>query len=157
MTKTNFDRIVEGMNEAIAFARGDDAPDARVHIPADIDIKAIRKKVGGLTQAAFAERYGFSLGAVRDWEQGRQVPDPSTRAYLKVVSFTPEIVGDVLKAGRPTVEDAAQLEAKIKALSKEGQHAMRTIQKGGYSIETMTIVVDREAEREARDRKRKPA
>lgn len=155
MTKTNADRIVEGMNEAIAFVRGEATPGARIHIPADIDIKAIRKKVGGLTQAAFAERYGFSLGAVRDWEQGRQVPDPSTRAYLKVVSSTPEIVEGVLNAVRPIIEDAAQLEAKINSLSKAGQHAMRTIQKCGYSLETMTIVVDREAAREAQEKRRK--
>ena len=95
MDEKNFDGIMEGLNEAIAFARGDDVPGIRVHIPADIDIKAIREELG-LTQAAFAERHGFSIGAVRDWEQGRSVPDPSTRAFLKVIAAEPEVVRRVL-------------------------------------------------------------
>ena len=97
MTKMNFNRVVEGMNDAIAFARGEDVPGIRVHIPAEIDIKALRKGVGGLTQAQFAERFGFSLGAVRDWEQGRAVPDQSTRAFLKVIAAEPKVVERVLE------------------------------------------------------------
>jgi putative transcriptional regulator len=36
-----------------------------------VDVAAIRAKLG-LTQEAFAARFGFSKGAVRDWEQGRE-------------------------------------------------------------------------------------
>jgi putative transcriptional regulator len=72
---------MEGRNEAAAFVRGEDVPGMRVHIPAEINVKAMRKALH-LTQAQFAERYSFSLGAVRDWEQGRTVPDLSTRASL---------------------------------------------------------------------------
>ncbi len=42
MKKSDSDGVVEGLNEAIAFARGDDVPGLRVHILAEIDIKAIR-------------------------------------------------------------------------------------------------------------------
>jgi putative transcriptional regulator len=97
MKQSNFERIVEGLNEAAAFMRGENVPGIRVHIPAEIDIKAIRKTVGGLTQAAFAERFGFSIGAVRDWEQGRAVPDQSTRAYLKVIAAEPRTVERILE------------------------------------------------------------
>jgi len=96
MSKKNFDRIMEGMNEAIAFARGEDAPGVRVHIPAEIDVKAIRGRLG-MTQAEFAERHGFSVGAVRDWEQGRRMPDASTRAFLKVIAAEPKMVERVLE------------------------------------------------------------
>ncbi|HEY1750714.1 MAG TPA: helix-turn-helix domain-containing protein [Caulobacteraceae bacterium] len=96
MRKKDFEGLTEGLKEAIAHARGEDAPGLRVHIPTDIDIKAIRERLG-VTQAVFAERYGFSRGAVRDWEQGRKVPDQSTRAYLKVIAAEPKVVDRVLE------------------------------------------------------------
>jgi putative transcriptional regulator len=95
MRKRDFDGIVEGLNEAIAFARGESVSGIRVHIPSDIDTKAIRVELG-MTQDEFARRHGFSLGAVRDWEQGRAVPDQSTRAYLKVIAAEPAVVSRVL-------------------------------------------------------------
>ena len=95
MNRTDFDGIMEGLNDAAAIARGDDAPGARVHIPAAIDVKAIRKQLR-LTQAEFARRYGFSVGAVRDWEQGRRVPDQGVRAFLKVIAKAPAMVERVL-------------------------------------------------------------
>jgi putative transcriptional regulator len=97
MKKSDFEGVMEGLNEAGAFLRGEAASGVRVHIPADIDIKAIRKAVGGLTQVAFAGRFGFSVGAVRDWEQGRAVPDQSTRAYLKVIAAEPRTVERILE------------------------------------------------------------
>jgi putative transcriptional regulator len=92
----NFDRIMEGMTEAVAFARGESVPGIRVHIPAEIDVKAIRTKLG-LSQVAFAERHGFSAARVRDWEQGRRVPDAGVRAFLKVIAAEPEMVERVLE------------------------------------------------------------
>jgi putative transcriptional regulator len=96
MKKSDFEGIMQGLNEAAAFVRGDDVPGARIHIPAEIDVRALRTKLGA-TQTQFAERYGFSVGAVRDWEQGRRMPDTSTRAYLKVIAAEPEMVGRVLE------------------------------------------------------------
>jgi putative transcriptional regulator len=96
MRKSDFEGIMEGMNEAIAFVRGEDAPGIRVHIPAEIDVHAIRAKLG-LTQAEFAKRFGFSAAAVRDWEQGRRVPEQGVRAYLKVIANEPEVVERVLE------------------------------------------------------------
>jgi putative transcriptional regulator len=95
MNDRDFEGIVEGLNEAIAHARGDDTG-VRVHIPAEIDTRAIRKALG-LTQEQFARRHGFSVGAVRDWEQGRAMPDQSTRAFLKVIAAEPETVERVLE------------------------------------------------------------
>jgi putative transcriptional regulator len=90
MARKAFDKISEGLNEAIAIARGDVAP-ARVLVPTSIDVKAIRKRLG-FTQAAFADRFGFSVQAVRDWEQGRSSPEGATRAYLLVIDREPEAV-----------------------------------------------------------------
>jgi putative transcriptional regulator len=96
MKKKDFEGIMQGLAEATAFARGEDVPGIRVHIPAEINTKAIRKRLG-MTQAEFAGRHGFSVGAVRDWEQGRRMPDSGTRAFLKVIAMEPAVVGRVLE------------------------------------------------------------
>lgn len=88
--------LIESANEALAVAKGEALP-ARAFLLADIDVKAIRKRLG-LSQAAFAARFGFSPGAVRDWEQARKRPDPSTRVLLKVIEREPEAVARALSA-----------------------------------------------------------
>ena len=60
-------------------------------------MKAIRKKTG-LTQEAFAMRYGFNIGRLRDLEQKRTHPDSVVRAYLLVIRKNPKAVNDALRA-----------------------------------------------------------
>jgi len=96
MDSNDFNGIIEGLAEVGAHLRGDDVPGLRVHIPADIDVRAIRTKLGQ-TQAEFAVKHGFSAARVRDWEQGRRVPDPGMRAFLKVIAAEPKMVERVLK------------------------------------------------------------
>jgi putative transcriptional regulator len=50
------------------------------------------RRVLGLTQEEFSERYGIPLGTLRDWEQGRSEPDAATRSFLKVIAKNPEMV-----------------------------------------------------------------
>ena len=64
---------------------------AKVQIPAAIDVKRIRRKLG-LTQAAFANAYGLSLDAVKNWETGRRVPDRSAMTLLTVIERNPKAV-----------------------------------------------------------------
>lgn len=49
----------------------------------------------GLSQSAFAERYGIPVASLRDWEQGRRKPDNTTQSYLRVIARMPD---DVAKA-----------------------------------------------------------
>jgi putative transcriptional regulator len=92
----NFDRIMQGLNEASDFVRGKaDTKTFRVHVPEKVDVKAIRKSLK-LTQEQFARRYGFSVSAVQDWEQDRRRPEASARVLLKVVEKHPDIVAEVL-------------------------------------------------------------
>jgi putative transcriptional regulator len=92
----NFERIMRGLDDAATYARGEaDLTKYRVHIPASVDVAAIRAKLG-LTQESFAARFGFSRGAVRDWEQGRKVPEASARILLKVIDRRPDVVLEVL-------------------------------------------------------------
>lgn len=39
-----------------------------------------------------AARFGFSLDALRNWEQGRRQPDLSARAFLTVIEREPDAV-----------------------------------------------------------------
>ncbi len=67
-----------------------------VQIPAEIDVKAIRGRLG-LTQQEFAIRFGFSINTLRHWEQGRRVPEAPTRAYLLVIDREPQAVEKALR------------------------------------------------------------
>jgi putative transcriptional regulator len=89
-------RIIGAMQEAVAFSRGE-LPQGvyQVHIPKRIDVKTIREQTG-LSQAAFANKFGLSVFALRNWEQGKRQPDPAVRAYLKVIEQAPDIVAKVL-------------------------------------------------------------
>jgi len=51
----------------------------------------------GLTQAAFANAYGLSLDAVKNWETGRRVPDRSAATLLTVIERNPKAVIKALR------------------------------------------------------------
>lgn len=90
-------RLIQSAQEAVAIAKGEADPATyRVYVPAEIDVRAIRKATG-LTQAEFARVFGFPIGTLRDLEQGRARPDSSTRAYLTVISRDPEAVRRALE------------------------------------------------------------
>ena len=52
----------------------------------------------GLSQPAFASRFGFTVDTVRNWEQGRRKPDVAARAYLTVIARRPDDVRKALTA-----------------------------------------------------------
>jgi putative transcriptional regulator len=96
--ETIFEGIMAGAREALAYARGDaDLSRYKVHIPEDLNVKAIREATG-LTQETFAMRYGFNLARLRDLEQKRTRPDSVVRAYLMVIQKNPKAVKDALAA-----------------------------------------------------------
>ena len=85
-------RMVEGMEQAVAIMRGEAHPSTyRVHIPADIDTRAIRAKLK-LTQKQFSERFHIPLATLRDWEQGRRVPDAPAKALIQAIREEPAAV-----------------------------------------------------------------
>ena len=92
MTKRAYDKITAGLDSARAYLDGTaDKRNYRVHVPAKIDVRKIRTRLG-LSQERFARTYGFALSAVRDWEQGRRHPERSARILLKVVENEPDAV-----------------------------------------------------------------
>jgi len=91
-------KVVAGLKEAISYAKGDQ-PHVRVtqyNVPDNIDVRKLRERLG-MSQAEFALRFGFSLGTVRQWEQGRRYPDGAARVLLTVISHSPKVVNNALK------------------------------------------------------------
>jgi putative transcriptional regulator len=87
-------RMIQSANEALAYAIGEKSPGFAVHKP--IDVKALRMRLK-LAQPEFAARYGLPVGTVRDWEQGRTVPDRPAQALLRIIAAEPELVRLVLE------------------------------------------------------------
>jgi putative transcriptional regulator len=89
------ERLIESAEEARAIAKGQVAP-AGIYIPADVDVRAIRRKLE-MPQEAFAAEFGFSINQVRDWEQGRSRPAGGARAYLMIIREEPDLVRGLLR------------------------------------------------------------
>jgi putative transcriptional regulator len=98
--KSAFEKIEEGLTEALAIARGEAMP-AKLFIPPEIDVRAIRNKVG-LSQEDFAAWFGFTLHQIRQWEQGRSRPLGGVRAYLLIIAQDPEGVRNLLRQATPS-------------------------------------------------------
>jgi len=98
MTRKAFEKIAEGLEEAIAVARGEAEP-ARMHVPPEIDVRALRRRLS-MTQESFARCYGFTVSQVRDWEQGRNRPRDAARTYLMLIQSAPQDVRALLDTAR---------------------------------------------------------
>ena len=97
MTDDDIARQIAANPDAVDL--GDAPPEALrvVHPPGGVAVRAIRGKLD-LTQAEFAARFGFSIGAVRDWEQGRKQPDAQARVLLLLIDQAPDMVADAVRA-----------------------------------------------------------
>ena len=89
------EKILRGVRSLRAAVRS--GGDLKVHVPAEVDVKAIRQKLG-MSQAQFARSFGFALDAVQNWEQGRRRPEGAARAFLKVIEREPDAVRRALAA-----------------------------------------------------------
>jgi putative transcriptional regulator len=98
MSKRSFDKIAAGLKDAIAIARGEaDRASYRVHVPADVDVGRIRRKLK-LSQSEFAARFGIAPGTLRDWEQKRKRPEGPARVLLMVIEREPNAVERAIRA-----------------------------------------------------------
>jgi putative transcriptional regulator len=85
-------RLIKSAQEALAIARGEADPATyRVHVPADVDVRKIRKELK-LSQAEFAAEFGLSAATIRDWEQNRRKPEGAARVLLHVIKKEPDAV-----------------------------------------------------------------
>ncbi len=87
---TAFENIRQGLQEAIAHAQGN-TRGVQVHRPREVDVKAVRSKVG-MTQEQFAARFGFSTATLRHWERGDRSPRGPALVLLNVIERDPQAV-----------------------------------------------------------------
>ncbi|MEZ4730655.1 MAG: helix-turn-helix domain-containing protein [Caldilineaceae bacterium] len=97
---SQFDRMTEAERHTAALADPDAQPATEAHLAQARrvpDVRSLRCKLN-LTQEQFARTFHLSLGAVRDWEQGRNQPDHAARALLRVIEFNPDLVQQALRS-----------------------------------------------------------
>ncbi|MBX9932868.1 MAG: helix-turn-helix domain-containing protein [Methylobacterium sp.] len=95
MDDAMFDELKLSLEQASAHARGEAVPGLRIHVPAEIDVAAIRKAVD-LSQDAFAQTIGVAVGTLRNWEQRRRQPEGPARVLLALLAKNPRLVEETL-------------------------------------------------------------
>jgi putative transcriptional regulator len=91
--------LIASLEQAVAHARGKDG-DVRtriVMVPVEVDVKSIRRKLR-MSQRDFANRFGFSLGTLQNWERGHRRPEGAARVLLKVIEKRPKAVIEALSS-----------------------------------------------------------
>jgi putative transcriptional regulator len=85
--------LIESMEQALAYAKGETVPGLVVHQVEvdDIDAKSVRTKLR-LTQEQMASLLGTSTSGYRKWEQKERRPSGAARTLLKVMDREPEAI-----------------------------------------------------------------
>nr|WP_294513181.1 helix-turn-helix domain-containing protein [uncultured Rhodopila sp.] len=78
--------------DADAWTEDDVAAAVAVYPPPTADqVRALRGRLG-LSQAQFAQRFGFTVDTVQQYEQGRRTPSGPASTLLRVIDADPEAV-----------------------------------------------------------------
>jgi len=80
-------------------------------VPPMPDVAALRRRLK-LSQTEFANRFGFSVATVRNWEQRRALADGPARVLLAVIASEPQAV---IRALRPVERVRRSSRSKKKA------------------------------------------
>jgi putative transcriptional regulator len=94
MKDVAFAELVESVRQAGRIRRGKLKP-RRVSVFKPADVRAIRAKLG-MSQADFALLIGVSVATLRNWEQGRRMPEGPALALLRVAARNPKAVIEAL-------------------------------------------------------------
>ena len=86
-------KIIQGLEQALDHAKGGAANvrERTIRVEDSVDVRGIRRKLL-LTQEEFALQFGFSVAAVRHWEQGLRIPEMSARVLLTLIDKDPDYV-----------------------------------------------------------------
>lgn len=93
-----FEELVASVRQAGRIRRGASRA-SRVTTFKPADVRAVRKKLRA-SQSDFALMIGVSVATLRNWEQGRRVPDGPALALLRVASKEPLAVAKALHGWR---------------------------------------------------------
>ena len=92
MTRQAHDRIMAGLRDAAAYAKGDRSKGkARAISVPQVDVRVVRRRLA-MSQSHFAEAFGVSVATIRNWEQGRRQPEGPARVLLAVIARNPGAV-----------------------------------------------------------------
>lgn len=83
--------ILQGLENALAHARGEPTPGTIEHVVMVPDVKAIRRSLR-MSQETFARTYRIPVATLKGWEQRRRLPDATVSAYLRVIQRYPKEV-----------------------------------------------------------------
>jgi putative transcriptional regulator len=89
-----FNELLASVREGGAILRGEIAPSRSFEVK-PLDVKSIRAQYK-LSQREFAMMLGISVKTLRNWEQGRRVPEGPARVLLLVAAKHPEAIWDVV-------------------------------------------------------------
>jgi putative transcriptional regulator len=85
-----FNELVASVKEGGEILRGEKGAARSFHYDR-LDIKRIREKYN-LTQEQFAAMLGISVRTLRNWEQGRRVPEGPAKVLLRIADKYPQAV-----------------------------------------------------------------
>ena len=110
LAKIDWRRVDATTEDEIARQATDDADTAplfsleeivaagrRIEPEAVDDVRALRTRLG-LSQEAFAARFGFTVDAIRQYEGRRRTPTGPARTLLRVIAREPDAVTRALTA-----------------------------------------------------------
>ncbi len=89
-----FNELLDSVKEGSNILRGEQEPSRKFPYNS-LDIKHIREKYN-LTQEQFAVMLGISVRTLRNWEQGRRVPEGPAMVLLRVADRNPKAILDVV-------------------------------------------------------------
>jgi len=93
-------QVIEDADTAPIFSAEEILAAGRRVSPDEIeDVRHLRERLG-LSQAAFAARYGFSVTAIRQYESHRRRPTGPIRTLLRVIAAEPDAVTRALARSR---------------------------------------------------------
>lgn len=96
MKKDDFDKLAESIRQAGRIRRGEKKA-SRIFRFTPADIRSIRLRLGK-SQSEFALMIGVSIATLRNWEQGRRVPEGPARALLRIAAEKPDAVVEALSS-----------------------------------------------------------
>lgn len=119
-------RILEGLQDGLAFCRGEKALRTSIILdqpPATTPtgIVQLREQLR-VNQRVFAQMLNVSPRTVQDWERGARTPTQSSLRLLQIIKQRPEVIAEVvglsdLELGRPKSKNSPP---------RARQHAIRT-------------------------------
>jgi putative transcriptional regulator len=93
MKPKDFETLMSGLGDALAYAKKQSRPGTRKHrIKVTRSFVAETRRKAGLTQEEFAKATGASLGTVRKWERGERSPSGAAGMLVRIMARAPHLV-----------------------------------------------------------------